>query len=201
MKNLRYFVLIPVIGSGLFFNGCSPENQQELPQHYPVVYFEDFQGIIDGTFDELAFVNVAERGTKKWFANSYQRNGYYEFSPFNSGESINIGWFVTPGIDLESANAKRLTFETAQHHVVNTDNNFLQVFVSTNFTGNVTSANWTEVTFRTPEIGAENNYDFFPSGIVDLKGFNGTVFIAFKATGGTGGTDAGAYMIDNIKVF
>ncbi|HLV52226.1 MAG TPA: DUF5017 domain-containing protein [Flavobacterium sp.] len=195
MKNISYFILIFIIGS------CSPESHQELPQHHPVIYFEDFQGIIDNTFDETPFVNTAEMGTKKWFANSYQKNGYYEFSPFNSGENINIGWFVTPGINLESANAKRLTFETAQHHVVNTDNNFLKVLIANDFTGNVATANWTEMTFKTPETGTENNYDFFHSGIVDLKGFHGTIYIAFKATGGTGSTDAGAYMIDNIKVF
>src|SRR5690554_6170268 len=197
MKKLTYLMLFQL----LLILGCSPESHQELPDHHPVVYFEDFQGIIDDTFDETIFQNYIEVGSKNWFANSYQKNGYYEFSPFNSGENLNIAWFITPGINLDAANAKRLTFESAQHHVVNTKNNHLKVLISTNFTGNVGTANWTEVPFKTPEIGAENNYDFFSSGIVDLKAFNATIHIAFKATGGTGNNVSGAYMIDNIKVF
>ncbi|HLW63355.1 MAG TPA: DUF5017 domain-containing protein [Flavobacterium sp.] len=200
MKHIKYLSMA-VLSVFLVLVGCSPENNQELPQHHPVIYFEDFQGIIDDTFDETIFQNYIEVGSKNWFANSYQKNGYYEFSPFNSGENLNIAWFITPGINLDAANAKRLTFESAQHHVVNTKNNHLKVLISTNFTGNVGTANWTEVPFKTPEIGAENNYDFFSSGIVDLKAFNATIHIAFKATGGTGNNVSGAYMIDNIKVF
>lgn len=197
MKKSAYLILIQMI----CFWGCSPESHQELPDHHTVVYFEDFQGILDDTFDESSFHNSSEAGSKKWFANSYQRNGYYEFSPFNSAEILNIAWLVTPGIDLDAANAKRLTFESAQHHVVDSENNHLKVYVSNNFSGNIGTAHWIEVPFKTPEIGTAHNYDFFSSGIVDLKAFNGTIYIAFKATGGMESSNAGAYMIDNIKVF
>ena len=201
MKKLKYIIPITIITLGLA-TACSPEDEQELPTYSPTIYFEDFQKVIDGTFDESAFVNVAETGTKKWFATSYKENGYYEFSPFQSNETVNVAWFVTPAINIDSAVKKRLTFQTAQHHVVNTENNYIQVYVSTNFTGDVTTATWHEMeNFNKPQIGGGFNYDFFNSGVVDLSAFNGNIHIAFKATGGTASANAGAYMIDNIKVF
>ncbi len=201
MKKLKYIFPLAVLTVAAIFTACSPEDEQELPQYSPTIYLEDFQKVIDGTFDETPFTNFSEAGTKKWFSNSYQGNAYYEFSPFNSNETLNIGWFITPVINLDTAVKKRLTFQTAQHHVVNTENNFLEVFVSTNFNGDVATAIWTKVEFTGPKIGTGFNYDFFNSGAVSLAQFSGNIHIAFKATGGTASANAGAYMIDNIKVF
>ena len=160
MKKLKYILPVAIVTAASIFTACSPEDEQELPQYSPTIYFEDFQKVIDGTFDESAFVNVAETGTKKWFSNSYQGNAYYEFSPFQSNETVNVAWFVTPAINIDSAVKKRLTFQTAQHHVVNTENNYIQVYVSTNFTGDVTTATWTKIDFTSPKIGSGFNYDF-----------------------------------------
>lgn len=201
MKKINYIFPIAAIALTSLFTACNPEDEQVLPQINNTIYLQDFQGILDGTFDETPFTNFAEQGTKKWFATSYKDNGYYEFSPFNSKEEVNVGWFITPEINLDLANAKRLTFQSAQHHVVNTEKNYLQVFISTNFTGDVATATWKEVTFKPAEIGSGNNYDFFNSGAVSLKEFSGNIHIAFKATGGTASANAGSYMIDNIKVF
>lgn len=201
MKILKHIFPIAVLALTSTFTACSPEDEQELPQYSPTIYLEDFQKVIDGTFDETPFTNFSEVGTKKWFSTSYQENAYYEFSPFNSNETLNVAWFVTPTINLDAATRKRLTFQTAQHHVVNAENNFLEVFVSSNFTGDVTTATWEKVTFNGPKIGSSFNYDFFNSGAVNLAQFSGNIHIAFKATGGTASANAGAYMIDNIKVF
>lgn len=202
MKTLKNIFPIAAVAFASLFVACSPEDEQELPLYSPTIYFEDFQKVIDGTFDESAFVNVAEVGTKKWFSNSYKENAYYEFSPFQSNETVNVAWFVTPAINLNAAVKKRLTFQTAQHHVVNTEKNYLQVYVSTNFTGDVATATWHELeNFNKPQVGSGFNYDFFNSGAIDLSAFSGNIHIAFKATGGTASANAGAYMIDNIKVF
>lgn len=201
MKKLKYIFPVAVLTFASIFTACSPEDEQDLPTYSPTIYIEDFQKVIDGTFNESLFTNVAESGTKKWFSNSYQGNAYYEFSPFNSNETLNVAWFVTPAINVDTAVKKRLTFQTAQHHVVNVENNFLEVLISTDFTGDVNTATWKSVTFTGPKIGSGFNYDFFNSGAVSLQEYSGNIYIAFKATGGTASANAGAYMIDNIKVF
>ncbi|WCM41384.1 DUF5017 domain-containing protein [Flavobacterium sp. CBA20B-1] len=201
MKKIKFLFPVAVIALVSVFAACSPEDEQELPTYSPTIYMEDFQKVIDGTFDESKFTNIAETGTKKWFSTSYQGNAYYEFSPFNSNETLNVAWFVTPAINVDTAVKKRLTFQSAQHHVVNVENNFLEVLISTDFTGDVTTATWKSVTFNGPKIGSGFNYDFFNSGVINLQEYTGNIYIAFKATGGTASANAGAYMIDNIKVF
>lgn len=78
-------------------------------------------------------LQTLQKLVQKWFSTSYQGKAYYEFSPFNSNETLNVAWFVTPAINVDKAVKKRLTFQTAQHHVVNVENNFLEVFISTDF--------------------------------------------------------------------
>lgn len=201
MKKLKYIFPIAFLTVASFFTACSPEDDQELPQHNKIIYLVDFQQVVDATFDESLFTNFSEAGTKKWFGNKDNRgNGYYEFSPFQSNQPLNIGWFITPAINLDEANAKRLTFQSAQHHVINDTENYLELFVSNNFTGDVTTATWVKFEFKKPQPNSKN-YDWVNSGAINLAQFSGNIHIAFKATGGTASANAGAYMIDNIKVF
>src|SRR5690606_18176189 len=93
MTNVNYVVPIALLTTAGLIIAGSPEDDQELPLYSPTIYLEDFQKVIDGTFDETPFTNVAESGTKKWFSNSYNENAYYEFSPFNSNEPLNVAWF------------------------------------------------------------------------------------------------------------
>lgn len=201
MKKFKYILPIAVAMLATTFTSCVTEDDQEIPEYNKVVFFEDFQTITTGSFNQESWVIQEEEGTKKWFSNSYNGNGYFEFSPFNSGETLNIGWLVTPNINLDEANAKRLIFKIAQHHVVDNTSNYLRVMVSTDFNGDIATATWTEKTVKLPPVGNANNYDFFTSGVVDLSEFSGNIRIGFKAVGGTASVNAGAYQIDDIKVF
>lgn len=200
MRKLKY--TFAALTLALSFVSCVSEEDQELPQLNNVIFNEDFQTAVTGTFDTTNWHNIAKTGTKIWFQNLYRENGYFEFSPFGSNEAVNEGWFITPQIDLNNANKKAMNFDVAQHHVIDATNNKLKVFISNDFTGdNFDSATWTEVSFTGPKIGSSNNYDFFKSGTINLAEFSGKINIAFVAIGGTSSVNAGAYMIDNIKVF
>lgn len=202
MKKLKYIFPIAVLTLASIFTACSPEDEQELPQINTAVFLLDFKGASTSAFDTTPFTNVAEAGTKKWEGKKDTRteNEYYEFSPFQSGQPLNIAWFVTPAINLDQANAKRFTFQSSQHHVINSTENYLEVFVSNNFTGDVTTATWAKFDFKMPQANSKN-YEWINSGSISLSQFSGNIHIAFKATGGTANANAGAYMIDNIKVF
>ncbi len=198
MKKFRLLYITAALVAGLGFTGCVSEDDQKMPEFNQLVYFEDFQKMVDGTFDDSVWTFFAESGTKNWKQTVYNGDGYYEFNPFQSNEALNVAWLVTPAINIENANKKRLTFEVAQHHVINTQNNFLQAFISTDFTGDVNTATWNEVTFKAP---GTKNYEFSKSGVIDISGYQGPIYIAFKATGGTASANAGSYMINNIRVF
>lgn len=196
MKKYKTSLLVALV-SAFGFVGCVAEDDFSLPEIGKIIYFEDFQ---DAATHEQ-WTNFTEIGSKEWIATEYSGNVYYEFSPFQSGDNINVGWFVSPAIDIELASKKNLTFEVAHHHVVNTENNYIQAYISTDFDGeNVLAATWTEFDFNKP-TPALSNYEFIKSGAVDISEYSGTIYVAFKVTGGTDSQNAGAYMIDNVRVF
>src|SRR5690554_82302 len=179
---------------------CIPANIGD----FTVVMEEDFQTATDNTDLNLpGWTNYAEAGTRVWREKYWQGNGYTEFSPFGSGQASNIGWLVTPAIDMTGLSNGFLNFKSAQHHLdQDSPQNALQVFVSTDFDGtNVMNATWTQV----PATLATSSNDwrvFVDSGLIDVSAYTGgTLYVAFKANGSdTLGQLSGSYMIDDVKI-
>jgi hypothetical protein len=167
-------------------------------------YTENFQAAIDNTNLNLpGWTNFAESGTKLWREEVFSGNGYAEFSSFGTGNALNVGWLVSPAINLDATTNEFMTFRTAQHHLdVDSPDNSLTVYVSTNFDGtNVLAATWTPVTVTLPTKDTAW-YEFVSSGVVDLSSYSGNVHIAFKFKGsGTNLTLDGAFQVDDLKVF
>lgn len=166
------------------------------------IFEEDFQDIDHNTnLDLEGWTNFAEAGNRLWIEEIFGGNGYTEFSPFLSGDVANIGWLVTPPINLDNHNGAILVFQTAQHHLSSPDNT-LEVFVSTDFDGtNVLSATWEPMEARLASLD-DDWYDFVPSGEVDLSSYSGNLYIAFKYVGsGTNTQLDGGYFVDDVRVF
>jgi len=144
------------------------------------------------------WLNVAEAGSIKWHTEAFGGNTYTEFSPYQSGDASNIGWLITPAIDMDSHTGEVLTFETAQHHY---DDARLEVFISTDFDGTeagVASATWVDAG-ATLAGNSDNWYSFIPSGNIDLSGYTGKIYVAFKFTGNDSNA-SGGFFVDNIMV-
>jgi hypothetical protein len=166
-------------------------------------FSEDFQTAVNSTtLNILGWTNVATVGTKLWQEKTYQGNGYAELSAFGSGSAVNESWLVSPPIDMDSHTAEVLIFKVAQHHLdVDSPLNSLKVYISSDFTGNVTTATWTQITVPLP-TQATSWYQFVSSGAVDLSTYTGSINVAFKFTGsGTVTTLDGAFQVDDFKVF
>jgi hypothetical protein len=168
-----------------------------------VAFFsEDFQAAVDGTnLDLPEWTNQATDGTRVWREEAFGGNGYAEFSAFGSGNASNVAWLVSPGINMDEHTGEVMTFQTAQHHLdVDSPANSLEVYVSTDFTGDVTTATWIPVAVTLP-TQATSWYEFVSSGPVDLSAYTGTLHVAFKFIGsGTNTTLDGAFQIDNLSV-
>lgn len=166
-------------------------------------FSEDFQTAVNSTTLNIPYwTNVATVGTKLWQEKTFSGNGYTELSSFGSGNAVNESWLVSPPIDMDSHTAEVLIFKVAQHHLdVDSPLNSLKVYVSTNFTGNVTTATWTQITVALP-TQATPWYQFVSSGGIDLSSYTGNINVAFKFTGsGTVTTLDGAFQVDDFKVF
>ena len=100
-------------------------------------------------------------------------------SAYVSGQNYaSESWLVSPVISLSDVNNAKLTFEQAVNYA--SPNGMLSVMLSTNYSGNVTTATWTELNID--QWPAGNNWTFL-SSTADLSAYVGqTVTIAFKYT-------------------
>ena len=171
------------------------------PSDFNTVFSEDFQSATNNTdLDFAGWTNFAEAGTYRWREKTFSGNGYTEFSTYNSGSPSNIAWLVTPGFDMDAQDNEFLNFKAAQHHLDSPENT-LEVFVSTDYDGtDVLGATWTPVAANLPSQ-ANDWYAFVDSGLIDLSSYTGTLYVAFKVVGsGTDTTLDGAYQIDDFSI-
>lgn len=168
------------------------------------VYSEDFNTAVDNTnLDLTNWVNFAEVGGEVWSEQYYSpdSNGYAEFSAYLTGDASNIGWLISPGIDMDAQSNEYLNFKTGQHHLDDDVLNTLEVFVSTDFDGiNVLAATWIPVSANIANMSS-NWYDFYDSGLIDVSSYSGTMYVAFKSTGsGTDSSLDGSYLVDDLSI-
>ncbi|MBR5630543.1 MAG: choice-of-anchor J domain-containing protein [Bacteroidales bacterium] len=116
-------------------------------------------------------------------------NAYY------NGAKAAESWLVSPYIDLTSVSSATLTFDHAANFA--SPQGYFFVMVSTDYTGDVTTARWTELDVNAwPD---HNSNWAFVTATLDLSGYVGqNVTIAFKYTS----TDdhCGAWEVKNVVV-
>ena len=159
------------------------------------IFQEDFSGVTTSTAVSLSgWTNVAVQGSTLWQGKVYSNNYYAQMSAYQTGQAAVETWLVTPAINL-TANSF-LTFETARaFDPVAT----LTAHISTNFTGNVTTATWIQLPATIAQL-ADTRYAFIPSGDVDLSAYTGqNVYVAFKYLGGDPSATM-TYQVDNVRV-
>ncbi|PHR10552.1 MAG: hypothetical protein COA40_13920 [Aequorivita sp.] len=173
-----------------------PGDALELP------FSENFEGQTAGTGMNVnisGWTNVnVNGGTRLYEVREFDSNKYAQTSAYNSNENPYEVWLVTPGLILPSGSTPTLTFETNDGF---NNGAALTVKISTDFTGDVTTATWTNLN-ATISSGNTSGYgdEFTPSGDVDLSAYAGqVVYIAYQYEGASNGTTT-TYQIDNISV-
>jgi len=182
------------------FSSCVNDDDSVLPDFKPLILGENFSEGADNTLLEIeGWKNYAEAGTVRWTNQTYSGNGYAEFTSYQSGQASNIGWLISPAIDLDAQEGEKLVFQAAQAYV-DTAGNTLEVLISTNYDGeNVTAASWQTLNATLPTI-ASTRFAFINSGTIDLSRLSGKAYIAFRVKG-NGTTLDGTYQIDNVRVY
>ena len=201
MKTKKIFLGICTLAL-LIASSCTKESDIELIQHNEMLFNESFTGNTDGQeLNTPGWTNYSEFGTKKWTEQTYSGGGYAEFSAFGSGQLINVGWLISPAIDMDLHDGEKMNFTSAQNFL-RTRENSLELLISTNYDGtNVAAANWVNIPVIT--AGPETTrFKAISSGVVDLSKYTGKIHFAFKVRGsGTNSNLAGTYQIDDVNVF
>lgn len=168
------------------------------------VFVETFDDAIDGRDLEIeGWVNYAEEGGELWTEQVFSGNGYAEFTAFRTGDALNVGWMITPGIDMDAQDGEVLNFQT-QHAYPDAGHVPLELLVSTNWDGTedgVATATWDVLDFNSSlEEDIDAWFTFTDSGDIDLSGYSGTLYIAFKYTGSDTSNQNTTMHVDNVVV-
>ena len=162
-----------------------------------VIFEEDFSGLSISDLVVAGWLNVnTTGGSLDYVVGSFSGNQYAQISGFNSGESPFEVWLVTPQIDLTASSAEELSFDIQ----ANFDNgNILTAFITDNFTGDVTTTEWTQLDASIPTGPSGGFGDFEGVGPINISCIDGNVRIAFRYAGADPGPTT-RYHIDNIEI-
>lgn len=196
IKSILFSVVVATL-----LTSCTSDDDYEIHAYRDVIFSEDFS--VNAVDNQLlttpGWTNIAEVGAVQWKTQIYQGNAYAEFTSYQSQDVVNIGWLVSPEIDMNQHENEKLLFTAAQSFVSSAANS-LQVLVSTDFDGaDVAAANWTTLNPTLPTTTTPY-FEFIKSGEVDLSSFTGKIRLAFKVKGGKDNAIDGTYQVDNIRI-
>lgn len=161
-----------------------------------VFYQEDFENFSNFVDEDWTSVNV-NNGNVNWLVGSFSGNSYAQISGFSSNEDPIDVWLVTPTINMDNTEGEELKFEVQS----NFDNGqILSLHYSNNFTGDVTTATWTEIEEVVIPIGPSNGFGTFELvGPINISCLDGDINFAFFYQGADPGATT-RYHIDNIEI-
>ncbi|MGQ1785509.1 endonuclease [Saccharicrinis sp. GN24d3] len=160
------------------------------------LFYEDFESVsVDNPITLSNWTVVNSLGANEWLGKEYNSNKYAQMTAYQ-GDASEVDWLVSPSIDLSGKSEVVLNFATKDGFDVG---DVLEVFVSEDYGGDVNTASWVKLN-PTLASGSASGFanNFTNSGDISLTGYSGTVYIAFKYTGGTGLTTT--MQVDNILV-
>lgn len=161
------------------------------------ILYEDFSSALTNeNFSKIGWTNFAEEGTVV-FQGKYSgadNNTYVQMSASGSDETSNIAWLVTPSVYITPGYV--LNFRSKSGF---TNADVLSLWISSNFSGDVSTATWAELSFSKPTDDGTSIGNWQASG-VNLESYAGlNVCIAFKYTGGDPSATT-IIQIDDIKI-
>lgn len=163
-----------------------------------VLLDEDFEGIFNTAgITSAGWTNVnVNGGATLYSSRSFSGNRYVQISAFRTGENPLEVWLVSPQIDLDTTTDEELTFSTATGY----DNGkALTAYVSSDFTGDVSTATWIKLDAVLSEGPSSGYNSFISSGSVNISCLTGNVHVAFKYEGSDSGVTT-TFQVDNVKI-
>ena len=153
--------------------------------------------------------NIALDGLNYVWTNTssygWKASGYYSsLTPaYRNAES----WLVSPALNFKNAANPYLSFDQVYKYLATGDaaeyNERLGVFVSTDYTGDVTTCTWTQVLLTDDALPTNQDWTFVNSGNLDLTPFiGGKCWVAFRYTSSYSDdyTAAATWEVKNVLV-
>ena len=154
------------------------------------LFYEDFESQRNNRPIEIdGWINYIEAGSEAWEGYSSTSSNASlgrsaRVQPASSGDVSNITWLITPAIDLDTYQNATLRFKTSNSLA---DSSYMEVLYSLDWDGteaNITSATWGVLSAAYVVKDSDSFVQWFNSGTIDLSCATGTMYVAFKYTGG-----------------
>lgn len=161
------------------------------------VFEEDFQSITnESQLDTMGWTNVNIcGGNERYERSSFSGDIYMKISAFGTGETTLGAWLVTPAINLDSTTQEELSFEISSNFETGTA---LTVLITENFTGDITTTDWTNLNIAVP-VGDDDGFGSFEAFTANISCLSGDVHVAFQYLGSDDGIET-RYHVDDIKI-
>lgn len=120
------------------------------------------------------------------------QTGYVQGNSYFGGQVANTEWLVSPSIDLTEDSD--LKFQITHELDYANDPSLLKIMVSTDYTDDVLTATWDEITLGTPATG-----DMASSEDYDFSAYDGQIInVAFKYE--SSDSDAGRWRVESMAI-
>lgn len=180
--NGTYQLTIPFQRDADFDN---PRCDGTMPKPLTTLFSDGFDNL-----NQWTTTNV--KGTQVWGTTNFGNPRPSAFLDGNRQE--NEDWLISPKIAITGLTDVFLSFETDGRY----DGNPLEVYVTENYTGNVSTTTWTKLN-AIVDLDLANYAGFVPSGRVSLNNYlNKEVTVAFKYTSVVGASTS--WELDNFAV-
>lgn len=176
------------------FLNCGEDNSPKIE----TIFQEGFETITTQRMLETrGWTNVNVSGGSELFKpGTLNGNRHVRISAYNSVENSIEAWLITPPIDLTPSSNEVLSVDLRASF----DNaTILRILVTTEYTGNPHTTNWTLVEAKIPVGPSNQNAVHFLRSHIDISCLVGTVQIGFHYQGSSAEKTT-TYDIDNIRV-
>ena len=187
-----YFTIYPYTNNGSnidYKNDGTAPSANASTSNFVMIESENFD-VSWGNWQTISVI-----GDEEWDRdNNYGINNTpcAQMSGYSGGPLDNEDWLVSPGLDFDSYENENLVFFTAMNY----DGPDLECLISEDYSGSgdPNAANWQSLSY----VPSPGSWTWTESGTIDVSGYSGTVYIAFKYTSNT--TEAATWEVDNITI-
>lgn len=177
-----YFTIYPYANSGVnidYKNDGTAPTANATTQNITTIFSQSF----DDGWGEWTTISVT--GDQEWeIANYGNPPPCASMSGYDGQAYDNEDWLISPAFNLDDYANEVLVFQSAMNYT----GPDLELKISTDYSGSgdPNNATWTDLSFSMPPGG---NWDFYPSGNIDLSIYSGSnAYIGYKFTSTTAGS-------------
>ena len=181
-------------------NNSNCEQQVFIDDAY-TPFSENFDSYDTFTTPSFYWTSVNEEGIREFIVMSHQGNNFIEMTSFNSNENTKT-WLISPKLDFDTMIDKNMSFNLA---AALENGNPLKVMFSNNYNGSDCPSTFTWVEIGTSIVGdlinnTENDdFNFEPTGDIDISALTGSGVIAFVYQGADNGILT-KIQIDDVRI-